>query len=163
MSQPGDTPARRPPGAALVTAAVLVLLGALILWDSSRLPADTGYSGVGPADVPRLIAIGLILLGIWAAIDGFRGPPEEPPAQEVLPVIWIMGGLGAQLVLLGFTGFSIATGILFACTARAFGYRSLLIALPVGILACLAVYGLFDRVLQLNLPTGPLETAIFGA
>lgn len=154
---------RRPDGAALFTAAALALLGAVILWDSARLPADTGYSGVGPADVPRLIAIGLILLGGWTAIDGFRSAADTPPPQQALPVLWIIGGLGAQLVLLGFVGFSIATGLLFACTARAFGYRRLLIALPIGILACLAVYGLFDRVLQLNLPTGPLETAIFGA
>jgi putative tricarboxylic transport membrane protein len=135
----------------------------MILWDSSRLPADSGYSGVGPADVPRLIAIGLILLGGWTFIDGFRRTADTPSPQQALPVLWIIGGLGAQLVLLGVVGFSIATGLLFACTARAFGYRRLLLALLIGILACLAVYGLFDRVLQLNLPAGPLETAIFGA
>lgn len=163
MSRSENRHSRRPDGAALFTAAALALLGAVILWDSARLPADTGYSGVGPADVPRLIAIGLILLGGWTAIDGFRSAADTPPPQQALPVLWIIGGLGAQLVLLGFVGFSIATGLLFACTARAFGYRRLLIALPIGILACLAVYGLFDRVLQLNLPTGPLETAIFGA
>lgn len=163
MNRSENRPARRPDGAALFTAAALALLGAVILWDSARLPADTGYSGVGPADVPRLIAIGLILLGGWTVIDGFRSASDTPPPQQVLPVLWIIGGLGAQLVLLGFVGFSIATGLLFACTARAFGYRQLLLALLIGILACLAVYGLFDRVLQLNLPTGPLETAIFGA
>lgn len=163
MSGSEDPSARRPDGAALFTAAALAILGAVIFWDSARLPADTGYSGIGPADVPRLIAICLVLLGVWTAIDGFRSPPHPPPAQEMSPVFWIIGGLGAQLALLGVAGFSIATGLLFACTARAFGYRRLLIALPIGILACLAVYGLFDRLLQLNLPTGPLETAIFGA
>lgn len=163
MNRPEDKPARRPDGAALFTAAALAILGAVIFWDSARLPADTGYSGIGPADVPRLIAICLVFLGLWTAIDGLRGTRDTPPAQKMSPVLWIIGGLGAQLVLLGIAGFSIATGLLFACTARAFGYRRLLIALPVGILACLAVYGLFDRLLQLNLPTGPLETAIFGA
>jgi putative tricarboxylic transport membrane protein len=163
MNRPENRPSRRPDGAALFTAAALALLGAMILWDSSRLPADSGYSGVGPADVPRLIAIGLVLLGGWTFIDGFRGAADTPSPQQALPVLWIIGGLGAQLVLLGVVGFSIATGLLFACTARAFGYRRLLLALLIGILACLAVYGLFDRVLQLNLPAGPLETAIFGA
>ena len=50
-----------------------------------------------------------------------------------------------------------------ACTARAFGYRRLLVALPIGLVACLVIFWLFDRVLALNLPTGALETAIFGA
>lgn len=162
MIRPDQGSARRPDGAALITAVLLALLGAVILWDSARLPADAGYSGIGPADVPRLIAASLILLGIWTAIDGFRNPQAPAPAQDLPPALWIIGGLGAQLALLGLVGFSIATGLLFACTARAFGYRRLLIALPVGLVACLAVYGLFDRVLQLNLPTGPLETAIFG-
>lgn len=163
MNRPDHEPARRPDRAALFTAAALALLGIVIFWDSARLPADAGYSGIGPADVPRLIALCLVLLGLWTVIDGFRSPPDTPPAQEMGPVLWIIGGLGAQLVLLGIVGFSIATALLFASTARAFGYRRLLIALAVGLLACLAVYGLFDRLLQLNLPTGPLETAIFGA
>jgi putative tricarboxylic transport membrane protein len=137
-------------------------LAAVIWWDTARLPGDAGYSGVGPADVPRLIALGLLLLGLWTAVDAFRRPAPPRAPQEILPVAWIIGGLGAQLLLLSLVGFSIATGLLFACTARGFGYRRLRIALPVGILACLAVYGLFDRLLQLNLPTGPLETAIFG-
>jgi putative tricarboxylic transport membrane protein len=163
MNRPDHEPARRPDGAALFTAAALAFLGVVIFWDSARLPADAGYSGIGPADVPRLIALCLVLLGLWTVIDGFRSPPDTRPAQEMGPVLWIIGGLGAQLVLLGIVGFSIATALLFASTARAFGYRRLLIALAVGLLACLAVYGLFDRLLQLNLPTGPLETAIFGA
>jgi putative tricarboxylic transport membrane protein len=159
--QPG--PARRPDGAALITALALAGFGALILWDSARLPADTGYSGIGPADVPRLIAACLIGLGLWTGIAGLRGTAETPPPQQAGPILWIVGGLGAQLVLLGFTGFSIATAVLFACTARAFGYRRLLVALPIGLVACLLIFWLFDRLLALNLPTGVLETAIFGA
>ena len=67
------------------------------------------------------------------------------------------------MTVAGFTGFSIATAVLFACTARAFGYRRLLVALPIGLVACLLIFWLFDRLLALNLPTGVLETAIFGA
>ena len=50
-----------------------------------------------------------------------------------------------------------------ALVLRIFSYLSPLPGVVLGILACLAVYGLFDRLLQLNLPAGPLETAIFGA
>ena len=155
-------PARRPDGAALITALALAGFGAVILWDAARLPADAGYSGVGPADVPRLVGACLIGLGVWTGLAGLRGRAEPAPRQKVAPILWIIGGLGAQLALLGFTGFSIATAVLFACTARAFGYRRLLVALPIGLVACLVIFWLFDRVLSLNLPTGVLETAIFG-
>ncbi len=154
---------RRPDRAALFAALLLAGFGALILWDSARLPADAGYSGIGPADVPVAIAWGLIGLALWTAVSAFRDAPDEAPAQEAPPVLWIIGGLGAQLLLLNLTGFVPATALLFAATARAFGYRRLPVALLVGLVACTAAYGVFDRLLQLNLPTGPLETAIFGA
>ncbi len=41
------------------------------------------------------------------------------------PVLWIVGGLVAQMVLIKTVGFSIATGVLFAMTARGFGRVSL--------------------------------------
>jgi putative tricarboxylic transport membrane protein len=162
MSQTGFSGKRRPDRAALIIAAALAVVGVVVIWDAARLPADTGYSGIGPADVPRLIGYCLIALGIWTAIAAFREEQEAPPAQEPAPVLWIIGGLGAQLVLIGLAGFSIATGILFACTARAFGYRRMLLSLPIGLVFALGVYGVFDRLLQLNLPAGPLELLIYG-
>jgi len=162
MTPPVAHATRRPDGAALVITAGLCALGAVLLWDAGRLPEATGYSGMGPADAPRLIGFGLIGLGIWTLIDGFRSEPEDPPHQHPMPVLWIVAGLGAQLVLLSTIGFSIGTGILFACTARAFGYRKLLMSFPIGVAFSLLVFGIFDGLLKLNLPGGPLETLIYG-
>lgn len=164
MNQPGTNATRRPDGAALVISAGLALFGAVLLWDAGRLPEATGYSGMGPADAPRLIGYILIGLGVWTAIAGWLGIAAERPArQQPMPILWIVGGLGAQLALIGTVGFALATGILFACTASAFGHRKLWISLPIGTAACLVIYGVFDRLLQLNLPTGLLETLIYGA
>lgn len=164
MNRNDQTSARRPDGAALVIAAGLALFGCVLIWDAARLPDPTGYSGMGPADAPRLIGFALIGLGIWTAIAGFLGKgTQKPDRQKPVPVLWVVGGLGAQLILIGPLGFSIATGILFAFTAAAFGYRQLWISLPIGIATATVVYGVFDRLLQLNLPTGLLETLIYGA
>ena len=65
--------------------------------------------------------------------------------------------LAAQMLLLHVAGFSIATGIVFACTARAFGRRNLALTLPLGIVLSLAVWLVFSRLLMLHLPAGPLE------
>jgi len=43
-------------------------------------------------------------------------------------VLWIVGGLLAQIALIKLTGFSIATGVLFAMTARGMGRVSLPLA-----------------------------------
>lgn len=151
------TATRRPDGAALVIAVVLAALAALIFWDVDRLGDVVGYSPVGPATVPKWIAFALLGLAVWTAVAAFRRDFPEREHQEIGPVAWIIGGLAAQMLLLPTLGFSIATGVLFAATARAFGNRQLWISLPVGIAICLAVWLIFALLLQLSLPAGPLE------
>ena len=151
------TATRRPDGAALVIAVVLAALAALIFWDVDRLGDVVGYSPVGPATVPKWIAFGLLGLAVWTAVAAFRRDFPEREHQEIGPVAWIIGGLAAQMVLLPTLGFSIATGVLFAATARAFGKRQLWFSLPLGIAICLAVWLVFALLLQLSLPAGPLE------
>jgi putative tricarboxylic transport membrane protein len=153
---------RRPDGAAFVISAVLAGFGLLLIWEASRIPEKAGYSGVGPGEIPALVGWGLLLLAGWTALAAWRGEFEPRPRQKVGPLAWVLGGLVLQLVLLHPAGFSIASGLLFACTAAAFGKRNLLLTIPVGIAFALVVYGIFDGLLRLNLPAGPLETLIFG-
>ena len=140
----------------------LIVLAAVIFWDASRLPAARGYAGMGPADTARVGAAGLGLLGLWAGWEAFRSPEAPAPMQDVPAILWIVGGLGLQLVLLKSAGFSIAGGLLFACVAAAFGRRKLWITVPVGIVFALAVFGVFALLLGLTLPPGPPERLIFG-
>jgi putative tricarboxylic transport membrane protein len=153
---------RRFDGASLVVAAVLAVLAIVLFRDAARLPQEGGYAGMGPADTPRLVALGLALLAVWTAWEAFRAPAEPAPHQNVPPILWIVGGLGLQLVLLTSAGFSVAGGVLFACTAAAFGRRKLWITVPVGILFALVIFGIFALLLELSLPPGPLERLIFG-
>jgi putative tricarboxylic transport membrane protein len=72
-------------------------------------------------------------------------------------MLWIIGGLLAQMALLRVAGFSIATGVLFALTARGFGRGPLWKSLPIGVVFAFVIYVVFARGLQLSLPAGPLE------
>jgi putative tricarboxylic transport membrane protein len=155
-------PERRPRGAAFVMAAILAILAGLLFWDASGLNQDGGYAGVGPADVPRLIAVGLLILSGLTVVAGFRGDLPTPPRQAPAPVLWILSGLGLQLALLHVAGFVIASGLLFGFTARGFGRKPLWLTVLVGMGAALVVYVVFDRLLKLNLPGGPLERLLAG-
>jgi putative tricarboxylic transport membrane protein len=75
--------------------------------------------------------------------------------------VWVIAGLAAQMLLLTVAGFSIATGLLFAFTARAFGKRKLWFSIPVGIVLSFAIWIVFAQLLQLSLPAGPLERLFF--
>jgi len=157
----GSSPERRPRGAAFVIAAGLAGLAVMLLVDAAGLRQDGGYAGVGPADVPRIVAYGLLVLAGLTVLAGVRGDLPRPPRQAPAPVLWILGGLGLQLVLLHVVGFVLSGALLFGMTARAFGQRPLWKNVAVGLVLALVIYGIFDRLLRLNLPGGPLEMLIF--
>ena len=54
-------------------------------------------------------------------------------------------------------GFIPATAILFAATATAFGRRAIHIDLAIGAGLGVVVFLLFDKLLTLSLPAGPIE------
>lgn len=153
---------RRPDGAAFIIAALLAVFGAVLLWDASAIPDRGGYAGIGPAAMPKVVGWGLIVLAAATFLGAFRGRLAAVPRQNPVPLILIGGGLAAQITLLHVVGFSLATGILFAATAAAFGKRNLLLTLPIGTALAFGLYGLFDGILRLNLPGGLLETLIYG-
>lgn len=152
---------RRPDWAALFIAIVLFAIAALIFYDVARLQGGNVYSGLGPATVPKGIAIGLIVLGVWTVFAAMRRDFPEREYQELPPVLFIVGGLAAQMLLLKTAGFSLATGVLFALTAAGFGKKKFWISLPAGIALSFVVWIIFARFLQLSLPAGPLERLFF--
>lgn len=156
-STPSNPQKRRPDRAALLIAVGLVAIAGVIFWDSARLAGVTGYSPVGPATVPYVIAFCLVGLAIWTAIEALRGDFPARDRQEIAPVVWVIAGLAAQMLLLKTAGFSIATGLLFAFTARAFGKKKLHYSIPIGFALSFVVWFIFARLLQLSLPAGPLE------
>ena len=148
---------RRVDPAGIVVAGLLALLAGLILWDMSTLTITQTY-GVGPKAMPIVVAAGLGLLAIGNLVLAFRGGfPEREPAAH-LPIILILGGLLAVIVLIAIGGgFIPAVTILFAATAAAFGRRAILTDLAIGFVLGTAAYLMFSKLLSLSLPMGPLE------
>jgi putative tricarboxylic transport membrane protein len=153
---------RRPDGAAFVIAALLAAVGTLLVWQGFVIPDKGGYAGVGSGDMPIFVGACLWCLALTHVWKGLRHGAPAIPRQQPVPILFITGGLALQLILLHPLGFSIASGILFAMTAAAFGRRNFAISLPVGIGFALVIYGVFDQLLKLNLPAGFPETLIFG-
>ena len=152
---------RRPDWVAFIIAVFLFVVAGVMAWDASHLKTIAQYDRIGPATVPEVVAFGLFCLGVWTVAEAGRGEFPERDRQEVAPVIWIVAGLAAQMLLLRTAGFSIATGVLFALTARGFGKRKLWISLPFGIVFSFVVWAIFSQLLQLTLPAGPLEHLFF--
>ena len=153
---------RRPDGAALLIAFGLAALGALLIWQGFTIPDKGGYAGIGSGGLPKFIGFGMLALALGHVITAIRIGGHVHLRPQFVPVLWVIGGLLSQLILLRLVGFSIASGLLFACTAAGFGKRQLMVTIPTGIALSLLIYGVFDQLLKLKLPAGLLEALIFG-
>jgi putative tricarboxylic transport membrane protein len=157
MSSDGPNVQRRPDRAALVIAAIPAVVSIGIFWSTYRAGGVLAYTPVGPKTFPFVISAGLLLLAVFTAVEAMRGDFPEREAQNLPPMFWIIGGLVIQLLSMKTVGFSIATGLLFAATAKGFGRGPLWMTVPIGIVFSFFVWLAFAKGLQLTLPAGPLE------
>ncbi|MCK0209826.1 tripartite tricarboxylate transporter TctB family protein [Starkeya koreensis] len=160
MSDPTPTSARRPDKAGFVIAFGLAALALVVGWDAWRLASVNAHSAVGPAAFPTIIAAGLAALAVATAVEALRAGPVDRPRDEMGPMAWVLAGLVGQIALLPFLGFSIATGWLFAATAKGFGRGPVWAHFLAGTVMCFIIYVIFAKGLQLSLPAGPIERLI---
>lgn len=148
---------KRPEISALVVAAALFVAAIAIVVDANRLEITSTY-GLGPKAVPFVIAAGLVLLGIGHVVMAFFGEWPEPEPGDPKAIFLILGGLAILIALIGLGGgFIPATTVLFAATSAAFGRRAILTDLAIGFVLAIVVFLIFDKLLTLSLPAGPIE------
>jgi putative tricarboxylic transport membrane protein len=146
---------------------LLAALGALDRSDASRTTPDYTQRGpVGPAAVPVVVGVVLLVIAVLLARDVLRGGHGESEMGEDVdlshPSDWRTVGLLiaaflANVVLIDRVGFPISGAVLFWGSAYALGsrhwLRDPLIALGLSVLT----YLIFARGLGIGLPAGPLE------
>ena len=154
-------PADRPDTAGMVIAGVLLLLavGDLLGHEHAAARADLRDGAEGDALCDRARAS-----PFWPpAISFWPGAATFPPREDIDPqaIVLILGGLAALIAIIGLGGgFIAATTILFVDHRAAFGRRAFHIDLAIGLVLAVAIYLLFDKLLTLSLPAGPLERLI---
>ncbi|WHO75834.1 tripartite tricarboxylate transporter TctB family protein [Rhizobium sp. BT03] len=144
----------RPP---VVIAVILFAIAAITYWDASHMTARAAY-GMNASAASYFVALLFAVLGIGHLIAAFKPSDIEVGAADWRAVGWVglaLCGLIGSIWVGG--GFIIGSTLLFALTARAFGRKAFLIDLCLGAGIGLAVFLLFNKLLTLALPQGPLE------
>ncbi|SCF65478.1 putative tricarboxylic transport membrane protein [Streptomyces sp. MnatMP-M17] len=145
---------------------LLLLLGVLVLTDALTMNVDITQRGpVGPRTVPVVVGVGLLVVAVLLTLDVLRGGRGEAEGGEDIDlsepsdwrtVLLLAGVFLANAVLIGPLGFPVSGALLFWGSAYALGSRHYdrdpLIAAGLS----LVTYFVFDNLLGVPLPGGPL-------
>ena len=153
-------------GGELAFAGSLLILGVLVLFDTSRMLVPPGSGTVGPQIFPYLVAGFTIAISIGLFIQIFRGNLGVPEGTEFGDVIdktdykslaMVAGSMLTYPILIERAGFVIATTVVFFGVSFAYGAKNLIKNLAVSVIFSLVVYISFTKGLNVNLPAGILK------
>ena len=151
--------------AELCVSLALVALGVFVAVGAVGLTAPAGYSRVGPRFFPAVVAVGLIGVGVWLAVQCIRGGwPQRGDGTAASKLhapafIYISAGAGVHMALISSIGFVPASVLLFTLVARAFGSDRLFRDAAVGLVLASLAFVFFTQVVSVNLPAGTLFEA----
>lgn len=144
-----------------------LLVGAVLAWGATSIPATAGYAGVGPNFLPWVVASVMLVLGGWlvweARTGGFR-QMEEPsgaPQGDWTALAWLAAGVLLNAALIERIGFILACTLCFMLAVRglrgaegrpAGGMRQALVDFVTGFLIAAPAYWVFGKVLSITLP-----------
>jgi putative tricarboxylic transport membrane protein len=151
----------------LGVALLLLALGALVLVDASRIESGIAQRGpVGPAAVPVVVGVLLLVVGVFLARDVLRGGRGEAEGGEDIDlshtsdwrtVLILAGALLANAALIDRAGWPISGAVLFFGSAYALGSRRIVRDLLLSVAMSIGTYYLFGQALGIGLPAGVLE------
>jgi putative tricarboxylic transport membrane protein len=153
-----------------ILALAVIVFGIIVVWQTTQIRLTPAYSKVGPRVIPYIVGGGLIVVGIWLAVEALTGrvasvSTESEDVDPTLPTDWRTVGLLAlaliaYLLLIERAGFVIASAVLFAGAAFAMGSRRFARDIVIGVLLAVVLYLGFTRGLGLRLPAGLLAGVV---
>jgi len=144
-----------------------LLVGAAMAWGAAQIPAQAGYSGVGPNFLPWLVSVALMVCGSWlvyeARTGGWRETEPAPGAArgDWTSLAWVVAGVVANAALITTIGFILACTVCFMLAVRGLraaegkghgGAKGLAMDFITGFLIAAPAFWLFTLVLGINLP-----------
>lgn len=151
--------------------ALLLAVGLLVVLDTlAESGTDTGSDPIGPRTIALVLGAALLLLAALLTVDILRGGRGEAEGGEdvdlevpmdLRTVGMLAGVLVATAALIPLLGWPIAGTVLFAGATYALGSRALQRDLVIAAAVSLVTWFVFDGLLGVDLPGGPLM-GVFG-
>ena len=144
-----------------------LLVGALMAYGATSISSEAGYAGVGPNFLPWVVAVVLMVCGLWliyeARSGGFRDRegPSGAPHGDWRALAWVATGVAANAALITTIGFILSCTLCFMLAVRGLrlaegkphgGARGLVLDAVTGFLIAAPAFWLFTKMLGINLP-----------
>jgi hypothetical protein len=143
----------------LLTAAGLMVVGALVLWDSLRL--GIGWSTDGPRSgfFPFWLSVTMLGACLGIVVQTLRRPGRAPfvSRQALRPVLTVLLPAIAFVVATSFIGLYVAAAVYIAVYMRWIGRHSWPAVLAVSLGFAVAAFAVFETWFLVPMPKGPLE------
>ena len=141
-------------------AAVVLAIGLFFVFQAFTI--DTSREAVGPRTMPMIIAVALVISGIWLAARAYTGKAGDLKEgygfleSDITRISWIVACGGLFVVL--FWAFGYFTALIFTLLAMllAFGVRNWPMMIAGAIILAFVFQWLFMGVMLLNDPKGAI-------
>ena len=151
--------------AEIVTAIIITLFGAVVMWDSYRIGAGWGSDGPETGSFPFYVGLLIVISGIVTTVSAFRADGEKlgdfVEHEQLKLVMAVLIPSIIYVIAIGFIGIYVASAIFivaFMMWQGKFGaVKSISVAVPVNVF----LFFMFEVWFTIPLPKGPLET-MFG-
>lgn len=139
-----------------VAGIALAAVGLYVLWESRALPLGTLYNP-GPAYMPVVLALLLVLFGVLTAATGGAAPRFAgvgwSERRHALAILLVCAFTALALERLGWrVTIALALAFLLGVVER----KGALVAAGFSLVLALGTFYLFDTLLRVPLPRGPL-------
>ncbi len=143
----------------LVTAAALVALGALVVWDSLRLGIGWGTDGPKSGFFPFWLAVIMIVACLGIIGRALRRAERKPfvSRESLASVLKVLLPASGMVLLTQFVGLYTAAAIYIAFNMRWMGRHAWPLVAAVSVGFSVAAFVVFETWFLVPMPKGPIE------
>src|SRR5262245_31870243 len=144
----------------LAVAAVLMLVGGVIIFDALRLGIGWGSDGPRSGFFPFWLAVIMTVTCALIIAQTLRRPAGGSfvSRQALRPVLAVLAPATAMVIVMQFTGLYVAATLYMACYMRWVGRHRWSTTIVVSVALSAVTFVIFERWFLVPMPKGPLET-----
>jgi putative tricarboxylic transport membrane protein len=153
----------------VAVAVAVMVIGTVMIVAAQLLPPGSIRDPLGPAAMPTAVGVLLVAGGAGLALrrlvawrttpvlvpdEGSEDIDRYPSSAPRAILVWAV--CLAYAILVNFVGFLILTPLLLAGLLWTMRFRRVIPVILISLIATAVMYGLFDMLLNVRLPHGPL-------